>query len=68
MDVVTSGGVGRGCLASVCHFGYSAPASPDSAKSCPVEEVVYMLKISVNIKVTAGAVALLLSVLLRSCG
>ena len=27
-----------------------------------------MLHISVNIKVTAGAVALLLTVLLRSCG
>ena len=34
----------------------------------PREEVVYMLKISVNIKVTAGAVALLLTVWLRSCG
>ena len=41
---------------------------PGQREVMPREEVVYMLKISVNIKVTAGAVALLLSVLLRSCG
>ena len=40
---------------------------PRQREVLPREEVVCMLKISVSIKVTAGAVALLLTVLLRSC-
>lgn len=43
------------------------PPPQTGAKSCPVEEVMRMLHISISIKVTAGAAALLLTILLRSC-